>query len=389
MIVANTVIQQVERASWIRRMFEEGLRLKAERGAENIFDFTLGNPNENPPLEVIATLKRLVAEDRPGTHSYMPNAGYARVREVIAQRLRRKTGLDFTADHILMTVGSAGAINIALKAMLDPSDEVIVPLPCFSEYPFYVANHAGRLVTVETDQEFSLDVDRIEAAITPRTRAVILNSPHNPTGVVYSDGVLRKLNSLLERLDRTVVVISDEPYKAYMYDGATPPETASIITNCIIADSWSKAWAIAGERIGYLAVSPRLAGAETLCHACTFTNRALGFVNAPAIWQWVVAEAPEVGPDVGMYQEKRDLLCDGLARIGYQVRKPQGAFYVFQKTPIQDDVSFVRLLQREGVLAVPGTGFGRSGYMRLSLTVPRDTIVRSFPGFARAYESSL
>ncbi len=193
---------------------------------------------------------------------------------------------------------------------------------------------------------------------------------------------------MLRRVNHTVVVIVDEPYKAYVYDGAKPPETASIITNCVVASSWSKTWAIAGERIGYLAISPRLPGADDLRNACTFTNRILGFINAPAIWQWVVAEAPEAPPDLGMYQDKRDLLCDGLARLGYAARKPQGAFYLFLKTPIPDDVAFVRLLQAEGVLAVPGTGFGRGGYIRLSLTVPRDTIVRSQPGFARALEKS-
>jgi aspartate aminotransferase len=285
-----------------------------------------------------------------------------------------------------MTVGSAGAINTVLKAMLDPGDEVIVPMPCFSEYQFYVANHAGRMVPVETDEDFSLDVGAVRAAITPRTRAIILNSPHNPTGVIYSEAVLRELEAVLASLDHTVVVISDEPYRAHIYDGATMPETVSIITNCVVANSYSKAWAVAGERIGYLAISPRLDGAGELIHACTFTNRILGFINAPAIWQWVAAEAADAGPDLAMYQAKRDLLCEGLANLGYEVRKPQGAFYLFMKTPIPDDIAFVRMLANEGVLTVPGTGFGRSGYIRLSLTVPRDTIVRSMPGFARALE---
>jgi aspartate aminotransferase len=387
-VVARVITEQLERASWIRRMFEIGLRLKQERGPENVFDFTLGNPNEDPPAEVLATLRRIAGENRPGMHGYMPNAGFPEVRKVIADRLRRDTGLPFTQDHIFMTVGSAGAINTVLKSILDPGDEVIVPLPCFSEYPFYVTNHGGRMVNVEMDAEFSLDVGRIESAITNRTRAIILNSPHNPTGVVCSEAVLRDLDTVLRRADHTIMVIIDEPYKAIMYDGARHPETASIVTNCVIANSWSKTWAIAGERIGYLAISPRLPGAEELRNACTFTNRILGFINAPAIWQWTVAEAPEVPPDISIYQEKRDLLCDGLARAGYDVRKPQGAFYVFLKTPVPDDVGFVRLLQEEGVLAVPGTGFGRGGYIRLSLTVPRETIIRSLPGFARALEKS-
>lgn len=365
-------------------MFEEGLRMKAERGAENVFDFTLGNPDEDPPAEVLAALRRQVAANPAGSHGYMPNAGFPKVREVLAERLRRHTGLDFQARHLLMTVGSSGAINTALKAILDPGDEVIVPMPCFSEYQFYIANHSGKMVPVETAADFSLDLDAIRAAITSRTRAIILNSPHNPTGVIYSEATLRELEALLQGLDHTVVVISDEPYRAFVYDGAVMPETAAIITNCIVAHSYSKAWAVAGERIGYLAISPRLAGADELINACTFTNRILGFINAPAIWQWVAAASGEAMPDLAMYQEKRDLLCDGLSNAGYEVSKPQGAFYLFMKTPIPDDIAFVRLLTSEGVLTVPGAGFGRGGYIRLSLTVPRDTIVRSMPGFARA-----
>ncbi len=388
MIIANAIHRQLERSSWIRRMFEVGLRLKAERGAENVFDFTLGNPTEDPPQKVLAALRRIAAENRPTMHGYMPNAGFPGVRQIIAERLRRDTGLEFTLNHILMTVGSAGAINTVLKSLLDPGDEVIIPLPCFSEYPFYITNHAGCMVTVETDRDFSLDITRIAAAITDRTRAIILNSPNNPTGVVYPESVLQELESLLQRLNHTVVVIFDEPYKAFIYDGARPPEAASMITNCIVASSWSKTWAVAGERIGFLAISPRLPGADELHNACTFTNRILGYINAPAIWQWVVAEAIEAQPDLAVYQEKRDLLCEGLAQIGYEVRKPQGAFYLFLPTPVTEDIAFVRTLQDEGVLAVPGTGFGRSGYIRLSLTVPRETILRSLPGFARALKKA-
>jgi len=386
MIVADVIHKQLENASWIRRMFEEGIRLKAERGEENIFDFTLGNPTEDPPPGVRATFCRLAEENRPGAHGYMPNAGYPSVRRAVAGRLRRETGVEFTEDLVLMTVGCAGAMNTALKAILDPGDEVIVCMPLFPDYPFYITNHGGRMVPVETDEEFSIDVAAIKAKITPKTRAIILNSPNNPTGAIYSEAVLRDLENVLQQADHTIAVISDEPYKYFVYDGAACPETASIISNCIIATSWSKTWSLAGERIGYLAISPRLPGAEDLGHACTFTNRILGFINAPAIWQLVTLEAPEEPPDLAAYQEKRELICSGLARIGYDVRKPQGAFYIFMRTPIPDDLAFVRILQAEGVLAVPGTGFGRSGYIRLSLTVPREIIVRSLPAFARALQ---
>jgi len=240
------------------------------------------------------------------------------------------------------------------------------------------------MVPVETNEDFSLNVAAIESKITPQTRVIILNSPNNPTGAIYSAAVLHDLEAVLQRAGHPIAVLSDEPYKAFAYDGATVPEMASIISNCIITTSYSKTWALAGERIGYIAISPRMPGAEALIHACTFTNRILGFINAPAIWQLVTAEAPEELPDLNIYREKRELMCEGLARVGYEARKPQGAFYVFLKSPIPDDVAFVRILQAEGVLTVPGSGFGRGGYVRLSLTVPRETIVRSMPAFARA-----
>jgi len=367
-------------------MFEEGTRLKAIRGVENVFDFTLGNPDVDPPAEVLDVLQRLTAKDRGSLHGYMPNAGFPGVREVVARHLAKKTGLPFTAEHVLMTVGSSGACNVALKSLLDPGDEVIVLMPCFSEYPFYVENHAGRMVPVETDSEFLPDVDRIAAAITPRTKAIILNSPNNPTGRVYPAETLVQLNELLLALDHAVTVISDEPYKPIMFDGQRCPEICSLVERTVIANSWSKVFAIPGERIGYLAISPRLPEAEALRNACIFSNRILGFINAPAIWQRVIAETIDTQVDVASYQEKRDLMCEGLKRAGYAVLTPEGTFYLFPRTPIPDDVAFIRMLIEEGVLAVPGTGFGRRGYMRLSMTVPRRTIEGSFSGFARALE---
>jgi aspartate aminotransferase len=384
MTVASVIQQQLERSSWIRKMFEEGIRLKAERGAENVYDFSLGNPAEDPPAGVMATFRRLAELNAPGSHGYMPNSGYPATRKAVAERLRRDTSVAFTENLVLMTVGCAGAMNAALKAILDPGDEVIVLMPFFPDYQFYITNHGGRMVPVETDADFSINVSAVEAKITPRTKAIILNSPNNPTGVIYSESVLKSLESMLQRVGHTIAVLSDEPYKAIVYDGAKCPEIASIISNCMITTSWSKTWAVAGERIGYLAISPRIPGAEALSNACNFTNRILGYINAPAIWQNVVAEAPEEITDLAAYQEKRELMCNGLAERGYEVRKPQGAFYVFLKTPMADDLAFARILQEEGVLAVPGSGFGRGGYVRLSLTVPRETIVRSLPSFGRA-----
>ncbi len=383
MSVSRTVAGQLDQASWIRRMFEEGARLKAQRGADRVFDFTLGNPEVEPPAGVIETLRQVVAENRPRTHGYMPNAGFPEVREEIARRVAGRTGLPYTAEHILMTVGSAGAMNVALKSILDPGDEVIVLVPFFPEYRFYIENHAGKMVRVETDESFQPDVDRIAAAITPRTRAILVNSPNNPSGALYSAEVLRDLGALLEHHPQ-VLVLSDEPYRSLVFDGRNAPEVPPLIRCTLVADSWSKALAVPGERIGCLAISPLIEDWAALRDAATFANRVLGFVNAPALWQWVIARAPETTVDVGLYQDKRDLLCDALAGMGYEILKPAGAFYAFPKTPIADDVAFIRILLEEGILAVPGSGFGRAGYIRLSLTVPRATIQASLPGFERA-----
>ncbi|MDI9611691.1 MAG: pyridoxal phosphate-dependent aminotransferase [Acidobacteriota bacterium] len=386
MIIASEVRSQIERSSLIRKMFEEGIRMRAERGAENVFDFSLGNPSEDPPAGVIRTFRALAERNAPGSHGYMPNAGFPEARGTVARRLRETTGLEFTPDHVLMTAGCAGAMNAALKAILNPGDEVIVPMPCFPDYAFYISNYGGVMVPVETREDFSLDVGAIAAKIGPRTRAIILNSPHNPSGVIYPEATLRELEAVLAKAPAPVLVLSDEPYTSIVYDGAHCPQLASIISNCMITTSWSKKWGLAGERIGYLAISPLVPDALALAQACAFTGRILGFINAPAIWQLVVAEAPDESTNLAVYQEKRDLMCDGLERAGYEVHRPQGAFYVFLKTPIPDDFEFVRRLQEEGVLAVPGSGFGRKGYMRLSLTVPRDTIIRSLPAFARTLD---
>jgi aspartate aminotransferase len=285
-----------------------------------------------------------------------------------------------------MTVGAGGALNTVLKAMLDPGDEVIVLAPFFVEYSFYVDNHGGRMVLVETDADFQLDIGAIAAAITPRTKAIILNSPNNPTGVLYPEEALCELGRVLQKVDQPVTVLSDEPYKALTYDGLTAPEVPCCIERTIIATSWSKALALPGERIGYLAISPRIPEAAALFNACCFTNRTLGFVNAPAIWQLVVGEVGGETIRIQPYEEKRDLLWGELTRIGYRVVKPNGAFYVFPETPLSDDVEFMKVLLDEGILAVPGTGFGRPGHMRLSLTVPRAAIERAIPGFERAFE---
>jgi aspartate aminotransferase len=386
MSIARSVAEQLERASWIRRMFEEGARLKAERGADKVFDFTLGNPDVDPPAEVLSALERLAAQHPPQIHAYMPNPGFPEARRAVARHLAERTGLPFTENHILMTVGSAGACNTFLRSVLDPGDEVIVLAPWFSEYPFYIQNHAGRMVAVETDAQFLPDPARIQAALTPRTKAILLNTPNNPTGRVYPAELLKEIDAVLRRREPPVTVISDEPYTPIVFDGRRHPEVVTLIERTVIANSWSKSFAIPGERIGYLAISPRLPEAAALFNACAFSNRVLGYVNAPALWQRVVTETIGVRPDIGRYQARRDRACEILAGLGYELIKPEGTFYLFPKSPLADDLTFIRFLLDEGVLAVPGSGFGRPGYFRLSLTAPESVIERSRPGFARAME---
>jgi aspartate aminotransferase len=388
MIVSRAVADNLGRASWIRRMFEEGARLKQERGADKIFDFTLGNPEVEPPAAVLEAARRILASKEPHLHAYMPNAGYPQVRAAIAQRLSAATGLPYTANHVIMTVGAGAALNTVLKALLDPGDEVITVAPFFVEYVYYAENHGGKLVIVPPKADLTPDAAKIEAAITPRTKAIIVNSPNNPSGVIYPASAFVEIEAVLQRAGRPIVLISDEPYKALVFDGVVPPEVPPLVTRSIVATSWSKSLALPGERIGYLAFSPRLPEAAELFEACTFTNRVLGFVNAPALWQWVVAEVGDLVIDVGPYREKRDLMYEGLRRIGYECVKPQGAFYVFPRSPIEDDVAFVRMLAEEGVLTVPGSGFGMPGHIRISLTVEKDTVVRALPGFERAFRKA-
>jgi aspartate aminotransferase len=385
MIVARAVTDNLTRASWIRRMFEEGARLKQERGADKVFDFTLGNPEIEPPPAVLAAARRVLDSEVRHLHAYMPNAGHPDVRAAVARRLVKATELPYTANHVLMTVGAGAALNTVLKAILDPGDEVITVAPFFAEYGFYAENHGGRLVVVAPRDDLTPDVGKIAAAITPRTRAVLLNSPNNPSGVIYPASTFVEIDAALERAPRPIVLISDEPYKALVFDDVIPPEVPPLVKRAIVATSWSKSLAIPGERIGYLAFSPRMTEAAELFEACTFTSRVLGFVNAPALWQWVVAEVGDQVIDVTPYREKRDLMYEGLTRIGYRCVKPQGAFYVFPRTPIPDDVAFVGLLAEEGVLTVPGSGFGAPGHIRISLTVERETVVHALPGFERAF----
>ena len=371
-------------------MFEEGARLKAEHGAENVFDFSLGNPNLPPPAIFREVLKNTVMSLADTDHGYMPNTGYPHVRRSVAEYLSREQQVPVSENHVIMTCGAAGALNVILKAILDPGDEVITPSPCFVEYQFYVDNHGGILKTVSTKPDFSLDINAIHSAINEKTKAVLINSPNNPTGQVYSKKSLDELGTLLKnkgkRLNRTLYLISDEPYRKIVYEGHTVPSIFKSYNESIIATSYSKDISIPGERIGYLAVHPEASSNRDLMEGMALANRILGFVNAPALMQRIVASLQGFSVDVSAYARKKDILCNGLADCGYDFVEPPGAFYLFPKTPIPDDVTFVKQLQKELILTVPGSGFGGPGHFRIAFCVDDETIINALPGFKRTME---
>jgi len=373
-------------SSWIRRMFEEGARLKAKHGDANVFDFSLGNPVIEPPAAVRAALVAAAQDATPGAHRYMPNAGYPHVRAAVAKRLADETGLPFEGRHVVMCVGAGGGLNVVMKTILEPGDEVILLAPYFVEYQFYVDNHGGSPRVVETDAAFQLDLAAIEAAVTAKTRAVLINSPNNPTGVTYPGSSLDALGALLraasKRIGRRIVVIADEPYRRIAFDGPVPWAFASY-EDAVLVTSHSKDLALPGERIGFIAASPSLEGVDEFVAGATFATRTLGFVNAPAIQQRAVASLQGATVDPEIYRRKRDRLHGELTRMGYEIVKPSGAFYLFPRSLVADDVAFVRELQEELVLTVPGVGFGRPGHFRVSYCVEDETIERALPGFER------
>ncbi len=370
-------------------MFEEGARLKAEYGAQHVYDFSLGNPNLEPPEKFRAALREAVTATGSGGHGYMPNTGYPHVRESVADYLSVEQQANVTGSEVIMTCGAAGALNVILKTILDPADEVISPAPFFVEYQYYVDNHGGSLKTVSTTPDFDLDIGAISQAITKRTKAVLINSPNNPTGRVYSKERLHQLGTLLkdkgEKLNRTIYLISDEPYRKIVYDGGKVPSIFNCYRESIIATSYSKDISVPGERIGFLAVNPEATFKEDLLNGMALSNRILGFVNAPALMQRVVASLQGESVDIAAYSRKRDMLCDGLGNFGYDFIKPAGAFYLFPRAPA-DDIAFVQALQEERILAVPGTGFGGPGYFRIAFCVDDDTITNAMPGFKRVIE---
>jgi aspartate aminotransferase len=381
-----------EKSSWIRKMFEEGARMKAAHGAGNVFDFTLGNPDAPPPPQFNEVIREAVRDTSPGVHAYMPNGGYPWVRAAIAARMSAEQETTIGQGDMLMTCGAAGGLNIVMKALLNPGDEVVILAPYTVEYGMYIDNHGGVSKTVATDEHFNLDVSAIEAALSDKTKAIIINSPNNPCGQIYPKESLAELGGLLEKtsakLGTTIYLISDEPYRKIVFDGHVVPSIFTAYANSIVVSSYSKDLSLPGERIGYLAVHPGIKEKPQLLDALTLANRILGFVNAPALMQRVVAELQDVSVDTSVYARRKELICRVLHEAGFTFTKPKGAFYVFPKTPLADDVKFVALLQEEKILAVPGVGFGSPGHMRLAFCIPDDLIGRSAEGFKRTVDKA-
>ena len=393
MAISRNVRRSMDEGGWIRRMFEAGIALKAQYGADQVFDLSLGNPIVEPPEQFKQELVRLAQSTAPGMHRYMPNAGYPETRQAVAETLARETGLPFSLNQVVMACGAAGAANVVMRTILNPGDEVIILAPYFVEYVYYIDNHNGVPVVVATDQDFQLDLPAIEAAITSKTRGIIVNSPNNPSGAVYSGEQLEALAQLLrhkqEEHGSEIFLLSDEPYRRLIYDDRVYPQVFPHYESTIVVNSHAKDLGLPGERIGYIAVHPAYPQREELVDGLIFCTRTLGFVNAPALMQHVVRSLQGISVDVADYQRKRDYLYSQLTEMGYAVVKPQGAFYLFPKSPLADDGAFVDALQEWNVLTVPGKGFGTPGHFRISYCVEDWVLEGAMKGFAAAADRFL
>ena len=390
MSISKKIEDSIGKSSMVRRMFEEGNLRRAKYGPENVFDFSLGNPRLEPPAKFKEVLMELAADKSHGAHMYMSNAGFVETRKAVADFVGKLSNISFGPDDIIMTVGAAGALNVVLKTILDPGDEVIIPSPYFMEYNFYIDNFGGLPKVVNTNKDFSLDLSAIENAMNQNTKAVLINTPNNPTGSVYSEEDLINLGKVLmqykQRYGKSIYLISDEPYSKIVYDGMKSPSIFNVYSESILVTSFSKDLSLPGERIGYIAVHPQVEDKKAIINGLILCNRILGFVNAPALMQRLIPSLLEISVDIDIYQHKRDILCEGLKDAGYNFIMPAGTFYLFPETPIPDDVEFTRDLQEENILTVPGSGFGAPGYFRIAYCVEDETITKALPGFARVME---
>lgn len=385
-MISSRIEESLKSSSWIRSMFEEGAKLKKTYGADSVFDFSLGNPDVEPPEEIRASFLRLLTDEKPGRHGYMSNAGYEDVRAAVAEYLSRESGASIPGSNVVMTCGAAGGLNIVLKTILNPGEEVIVFSPYFVEYLTYIENYGGVPVIVPTNPEtFQPDPAVLRKSLTARTKGVIINSPNNPTGVVFSEAILREVAEILEENERrygsSIYVLSDEPYARITYDNVSTPSVFRIFKNSVVINSFSKSLSLPGERIGYAAVNSSARDAGLLMDGLIYCNRVLGYVNAPALVQKVIAENLDLTVDPGLYKIRRDVLYNHLTELGFKCVKPQGAFYLFPKALEKDDVTFCRKAVEHKLLLVPGSGFGCPGHFRIAYCYGLETIKNSLPAF--------
>lgn len=377
-------------SSWVRAMFETGIRLKQEHGPEKVCDFSLGNPDLDPPGEFHRVIGELLS-DAAGGHGYMPNGGYPEVRAAVAEYISDEYGTALSGEHVVMSCGAGGALNVILKSILNPGDTVLASTPCFMEYRAYAANHGGALKLVNGADDFNLDIGALERAFDGSTAAVIINSPNNPSGRIYPKETIRSLGVMLtdqsKKAGRSIYLVSDEPYRHIVYDGAEVPSIFSYYRNSVIANSYSKSLSIPGERIGWIAVHPEADEVGTFVDALILCTRILGFVNAPAIMQRVIGRLAGQRVDISPYVRRRDMLCKSLSDMGYELIRPEGTFYLFPRAPGGDDMAFVDALRQELILTVPGSGFGTPGHFRIAFCVDETVIERSLPGFEKVIRS--
>ena len=396
MPIAAEIKNALASSSMIRKMFEEGMQLKKQYGADKVFDFSLGNPDIEPPAAFHDIFVKFAQEDEKGSHGYMPNAGYLHVREALAKKVCREQNVDIDGSHIIMAVGAAGGLNTVFKTICNPGDEVIVTRPYFMEYRAYTANHGAKLVEVAALDDFNLDLAAIGAALNEKTAAVLVNSPNNPTGKIYPAETLAGLASLLEehgkKTGRLPYLVSDEPYREIVYTGEVPP-VLSCYPESIVVSSYSKSLSLPGERIGFIAVSPAISGKDDLVNGLIYATRILGFVNAPALMQRIVASLTEARVDVSIYERRRDAFIKVLDEAGIEYAFPEGAFYLFCKVPKSktgqgaDDKAFVEHLKKHLILGVPGSGFGKAGWLRFAYCIDEKIIRASGTAFKTAMES--
>ena len=391
MPISKKIAASMENSSWIRRMFETGNVLRARYGADKVCDLSLGNPDVEPPAAFQEALEEVVASRVSKKHGYMPNAGYPDVRARVAAQTALEQGVAMDGNSVIMSCGASGALNAVLKTLLDPGAEVIASIPCFMEYAAYVDNHGGTLVMAPSRPDFDLDVDAIRSRITDRTAAVIINSPNNPTGRIYPEETLGRLAAMLlaegKKKGSPIYVVADEPYRKLAYDGVKVPGIMRLYPHSIVVTSYSKDLSLPGERIGFAAVNPSADDAKKLVDGIILCTRILGYVNAPGLMQRVICSLQGLSVDIEIYRRKRDLFADALASMGYQFAVPEGAFYLFPKAPGGDDLAFVKALQEELVLVVPGRGFSMPGYFRIAYCVDTPVIERSLPGFKRVIQA--